>query len=404
MQIRDYKDLERIGMEWDGERCIFGAGKVGRGYGYDLLLCAGVSVDYYVDNNISEEKIIHNGIKTKSVEYLYENSTRVFVFVCVSAEPSYEIEDQLVQHGVSNYALINWYTFGRIMESIDQASDEVKKRYYEVYDNKTYITKHYECITGMKLNIDEPRLFNEKLQWIKLHLYDNSYSKYVDKLAFKKLVAERYGDDYTIPHLGTWDAYEDIDFSTLPESFVLKCTHDSGSIEVIKNKQEIDHRSNKRKFADVLGTNYYWLGREWPYRGAQRKIIAEKYVEDEYKELRDYKFFCFNGQVKLIQVDFDRFTSHKRNVYDTNWNYIPLTIKYPTASEVIIPSPACLDKMIEIAEDLSHGIIHVRVDFYVIDNHPIVGEMTFFHGGGMERFDPISWNYRLGDYIVLPKN
>lgn len=399
--INTYQELEERIKNWDKEICIYGAGKLGTTYGYDLLISAGLKLDFYVDSKKEAGIEIKDNKYTRDIDYIRNNPKDVLIFVCMGVEDYVEVEKNLQEYGVNNYEYINWKTICRVLDTVDKADDEVKKRYYRLYDNKFFLERRYKEVTGEELDIDNPRTFNEKLQWLKVHENKPEYSKYVDKYAFKKLIEEKYGSKYIIPLLGVWDRYDDIDFEKLPEKFVLKCTHDSGSVVMCDKSKTLNHDKKRARIEDCLSGNYYWTSREWPYKYVKPRIIAEKYVEDEFKELRDYKLFCFDGEVVLIQVDFDRFSIHKRNIYNLDWEYVPLTIKYPTAPEIEIPRPNCLEEMISIARDLSKGIKHVRVDFYVINEQPIVGEMTFFHGGGMEKFTPNEWNYKLGEYIRL---
>ncbi|MCH5250055.1 MAG: glycosyl transferase [Lachnospiraceae bacterium] len=256
---------------------------------------------------------------------------------------------------------------------------------------------------GYQLNIDNPKTFNEKLQWLKLYNRKPEYTRMVDKYEVKQFVEERIGRGYTIPTLGVWDFFDEIDFDKLPERFVLKCTHDSGSIVIVDDKKNFDKEKAERTLNRALDMNFFWIGREWPYKNVKRKIIAEPYLCDSFgRELMDYKLFCFQGKVKMIEVDFDRFTNHKRNLYNRDWEYMPFRMMYPTVPEQIIEKPNRLSEMIAIAEKLSSAIPHVRIDFYIIDDKPIVGEMTFFPDCGIGAFEPAEWDEKLGDWIILP--
>lgn len=189
-------------------------------------------------------------------------------------------------------------------------------------------------------------------------------------------------------------------FDSLPDEFVLKTTHDSGGVIICKNKVELDIKKARKFINASMRVNYYYIGREWPYKNVPHRIIAEKYLVDESGvELKDYKFFCFDGVPKLIQVDFGRFTVHKRNLYTPDWEYVEASIKYPNDPSVQIPRPARLDRMLEIASTLSQGIPQVRVDLYSIGEQIYFGELTMTHGGGMEKFTPKSLEMQIGDWI-----
>ena len=267
------------------------------------------------------------------------------------------------------------------------------------------LKRRYKKRFGRDLNLKDPKTFNEKLQWLKLHDRQPIYTKMVDKYEAKKLVASMVGEQYIIPTLGVWNKFDDIDFDGLPDRFVLKCTHDSGSVVICKDKKTFDV-DNARKILEAgLKENFYWYGREWPYKNVPRRIIAEKYMEDESGyELKDYKVFCFDGEPKMIQVDYDRFTGHKRNLYTTDWEFINATIEYPNDENHEIERPLGLDTMLDIARKITKGIPHVRADFYSIGSDIYFGELTFYHGGGFEVFTPREFEITMGDWITLPKH
>lgn len=270
--------------------------------------------------------------------------------------------------------------------------------------DETCIKWRYTSKTGRKLDISEPKTFNEKLQWLKLHDHRPEYSRYVDKYAVREFIADTVGSEYLIPLIGVYDTVDSIPFESLPNAFVLKCTHDSGSVFICKDKTLMDLAATKKALQKALRKNLYWKTREWPYKQVKPRIICEKYMEDESGyELKDYKIFCFSGQPKFIQVDFNRFSNHTRNMYDLDWNLIPFTIKYPNDPNTVITKPLQLEKMIEIASKLSQGIPHLRVDLYSINDKIYFGEMTLYHGSGNEIFTPDSYDLLLGSWINLPK-
>ena len=268
--------------------------------------------------------------------------------------------------------------------------------------DKIYLAHRYKKLMGRKLNITSPRLFDEKMQWLKLYDRNPLYTTLADKAEVKKYVADRIGEEYIIPTLGVWEKFNDIDFDSLPNQFVLKCTHDSASVVIVKDKDSFDRKNADEKLTKSLKTNYYWYSREWVYKNIKPRIIAEKFMVDESgTELKDYKVYCFNGKPHLIQVDFGRFTHHERNLYDTEWNYIDKQIEYPKNPNVIIQKPSNLDKMLVLAEKLADGIPSVRIDFYSIDDRLYFGEITFYQEAGFAHFDPEEYEYELGEMIHL---
>ena len=255
---------------------------------------------------------------------------------------------------------------------------------------------------GYWMNWKHPKTFNEKLQWLKLHDRNPLYTKLVNKYEVRKYITEKIGDNYLIPLLGVWNKFDEIDFNKLPNQFVLKCTHDSGSAIVCKDKNNFDYNSARKKIITKLAHNYYYNEREWPYKKVKPQIIAEKYMEDENGELRDYKFFCFDGIVKFLQVDYDRFTEHHRNIYDPNWNLLPFTIQYPSKQNVVIKKPAMFSTMLNIAATLSQNMPHVRVDLYSANGRIYFGELTFYHEAGFGHFSPNAWDKKFGESLSLP--
>lgn len=270
--------------------------------------------------------------------------------------------------------------------------------------DKPYILMRYRMRMGEWPNLKNPKTYNEKLQWIKLYDRKPEYTMMVDKYAVKEYVAKLIGEEYIIPTLGVWDRFEDIDFEKLPDQFVLKCTHDSGGLVICNDKSKLDIEAAKKKINGSLNSNYYWHSREWPYKNVKPRIIAEQYMVDESGvELKDYKIFTFNGVPRFIQVDFGRFSGHRRNLYTTDWEYMDVMNYYPADPETKIEKPVCLEKMLELSKTLSAGIPHLRTDFYIIDGKIFFGELTFFHGSGMKKYVPRSFEKTMGDWMELPK-
>ena len=267
--------------------------------------------------------------------------------------------------------------------------------------DKLLLKIEYRIKTGEKLNLKNPILFTEKLQWLKLNDRKDIYTTMVDKFAMKKFVADRVGEEYVVPLLGSWNKFEDIDFDVLPQQFVLKCTHDSGSIIFCHNKETFDKDFAKKSIDQHLRTSAYKLGREWPYKNVPRKIIAEKMLFDSNNsDIKDYKWFCFNGQPKVMYISNDKGADPRTDFFDMEFNHLPITMKDPNA-EIIPEKPVCFNEMYQIAAKLSEGCPHLRVDFYLIGTQIYVGELTFFHNSGFTPISPKEWNLRMGDWIDL---
>ena len=273
-----------------------------------------------------------------------------------------------------------------------------------VIPDKPYLELKYKWAFKKPLDLKNPVTYNEKLQWLKLYDRDPLYTKLVDKYEVKKYVAEKIGEEYIIPTYGVWTDAESIDIKSLPDQFVLKGTHDGGSVYLCKDKKSFDIDDAKKKMAYALKKNYYWHGREWPYKDVQPRIIAEAYMEDEEtEELRDYKFFCFDGVVKALFIASDRQkpVDTKFDFFDADGNHLDIKQGHPNA-EIPPKLPVNFELMKELASALSRGFPQLRVDFYEVNGKVYFGELTFSHFDGMVPFIPAKWDEDFGSYIQLP--
>lgn len=269
--------------------------------------------------------------------------------------------------------------------------------------DKWYIQMYYFAHYKKFCNLKNPITYNEKLNWLKLHDHNPLYTTLVDKYEAKEYVARVIGSEYIIPTLGVWDSFDEIDFDKLPGQFVLKCTHDSEGLVIVKDKNRLDKKAAKEKIETALKQNFYYIGREWPYKNVKPRIIAEQYMEDHVDgELRDYKFFCFDGEPKVMFIASDRASGHvKFDYYDLQFNHLDIKQKYPHAQKAL-RKPVTFEKMIEFSKVLSKGYPHVRVDFYEVDGHLYFGELTFYHFSGFMPFEPDRWDKMFGDWLKLP--
>lgn len=270
--------------------------------------------------------------------------------------------------------------------------------------DKLFIEHKYHVRMGRKLDLKTPQRYTEKLQWLKLYDRNPNYIQMVDKAEVKDYVSSIIGEEYIVPTFGVWDRFEDIDFDSLPNSFVLKCTHDSGGIFIVKDKNQMDMGKAKSVIEASLKRDYYIPGREWPYKRVERRIIAEKYLEDPNdRELRDYKFFAFDGKVPYMFIATDRFKDSDTcfDFYDAEFRHLNIINGHPNAK--VYPSkPQNFELMLKLASKLSVGIPHVRVDFYEVAGKVFFGELTFFHHSGFVPFEPDEWDFRFGEWIKLP--
>ena len=272
--------------------------------------------------------------------------------------------------------------------------------------DKLYLQLFYFATTKKFVNFKAPKGFNEKMQWLKLNDKRPEYSRLVDKLAVRDHIKKVLGEEYLFPLLGSYKSFDEIDFSALPNQFVLKCNHDSGSTKVIKDKASLtdkDIEELREHFKTRLSRDFFFAGREYPYKNLPRYIIAEKLMSrssDPDKSIEDYKFFCFNGVPRIMFVATDRQTDCKFDFFDMDFNHMDVYYDHPIADKPI-PKPEKFEEMKEIAAKLSQGMRVVRIDLYELDNQIYFGEYTFFHGGGFQLFQPPEWERQLGDWIDL---
>lgn len=282
----------------------------------------------------------------------------------------------------------------------------ILERIAPIVPDKLYLHCKYYFRVGKHLNLEHPVTFNEKLQWLKQYGRRPIDTVLSDKYAVKEYISKKIGVQYEIPLLGVWDRFDDIDFDKLPNQFVLKCTHDSGGIVICKDKSSFNKKAAREVINKGLKHNFYVYSREKAYRDIPKRIIAEEYKEDSTTgELRDYKFFCFNGEPKALFIASDRQIKGeetKFDFFDMEYNHLPFTNGHPNA-DVYPAKPVCFEEMKRLASILSEGIPHVRVDFYEVDGRVYFGEMTYSHWGGMTPFEPESWDKTFGDWIELPQ-
>lgn len=277
---------------------------------------------------------------------------------------------------------------------------------FDSLSDEQYIKLMFHARMGKKLNLKDPQTFNEKLQWLKLYDRKPEYTSMVDKYEGKKYVARKIGEKYTVPTLGIWTDFNEIDFDGLPNEFVLKCTHDSGGLVVCRDKTNLDLQQAKQKIEKSLKNNYYKWGREWPYKDVKPRIIAEPLLKDDVGDgeqecLTDYKFFCFNGVPKIVYISKDKAQNPTTDFFDMEYNHLSIRMRDPN-SKKLPPKPIYFEEMKNIASILSTGFPHLRVDFYSANGGLYVGELTFYHCSGFAPIYPESWEVKMGEWIQLP--
>lgn len=280
----------------------------------------------------------------------------------------------------------------------------MNKNFFFFINDNMYLKKRFRLIMGCKLDLNCPKTFNEKLQWLKLYDRNPVYTNLVDKYEVKKIVSNLIGNEYIIPTLGVYNTFEEIDFSKLPNQFVIKCTHDSGGIVICKDKNELDLKKVRKKICKSLKRNYFYSGREWPYKNIKPRIIIEKYmIDDKYKDLIDYKIMCFNGIPKYTFVYSDRFSNSgvKASFFDINWSELSFKRGFQK-SNIEIKKPKNYNKMLEFSKKLAKNIPFVRIDWYEVNGNLYFGEITFFPNSGFGKFEPNHWDLKLGKMLRLP--
>lgn len=292
----------------------------------------------------------------------------------------------------------------KIVWKLKDASNEKKmlERYRErkkmsPEQARKVVEDNYFYYQGKELHVAHPVTYTEKIQYRKLYGYNNTMRDLSDKFLVREWIKEVVGDQYLIPCLGVYDSFEQIDFALLPEQFVLKTNHSSGWNIIVTDKKKFDYKSAKKKFDLWLSLDYaYVTGFEMQYSGIKPKIICEEFITNKVGELPDYKFLCFGGEVKYCWIDIGRYSDHRRNVYDTEWNLQPWSQCHQN-TEQEIEKPENYDEMVRLANILCKGFSHVRVDLYNVDGKIYFGEMTFTNASGYERIIPEEYDKILGD-------
>lgn len=265
--------------------------------------------------------------------------------------------------------------------------------------DSTYLKKTYKLAFGRKLDLDDPKCFTEKINWYKLYYRDPLMSKCADKYAVREYIEEKIGSKYLTTLYGVWDNFEEIDFDALPDEFVLKATNGSGDVYVCKDKNKLDKEKARKVLTKYQNKNFSGRTKEWAYYGLPYKIIAESLIHStDGKAIKDYKFFCFEGEPKFLFVGTDRDTEVKFDFFDTDWNWIDVRNGHENNPDRP-KRPEHLEEMLDVARKLSADFPHVRVDLYEEEGKVYFGELTFYHFGGFTKFEPESYDYEFGKYF-----
>lgn len=271
------------------------------------------------------------------------------------------------------------------------------------YDDRAAIIKLYRDYSGREPDLDRPVRFSEKLQWLKLNFRDPVQTICVDKHAVRAWLDDKGYGDLLNRQIAVVAQASDIDFDALPNRFVIKAAHASGWNLICNDKSKLNRRWARMEIGSWLRQGIFWNGREWPYKAVPRRVVIEEYLEDGSGGLRDYKFYCFNGEPRFIQANAGRLgRDHAQNFYSLDWQILPFGKDIPARPDIEIAAPPSLARMIEIARDLARGFPYVRVDFYDVNGRVVFGEMTFFPASGLPDFIPDEQDFICGEMLVLP--
>ncbi len=277
-------------------------------------------------------------------------------------------------------------------------------RFAPLFPEKMYLKVLFKNRMNSKLDLKNPKTFSEKLQWLKLYDRKPEYATMVDKAEVKKYISEKLGEEYLIPTIGIYESVAEIPFDDLPEKFIIKCTHDSGSVFICDKKKDINFDEIKTKLTQNLKTPFFYCSGEWVYKNVKPQVIVEEFISDENGNSPvDYKFFCFNGVMEIFKIDYNRFTKRAANYYNKKCELLEIgkvnSIPDPT---IKLDLPDNFKEMVEITEKLSKGIPFLRVDLYSVNNRIYFGELTFYPSSGIEAFVGDGDNI-MGDLLILPK-
>lgn len=289
---------------------------------------------------------------------------------------------------------------------LNQIRNYLRYIYYKSINEKNYskiLSKIYKNQMREELDWSNIRTYNEKMQWAKLYDKNPLKTTLTDKYLVREWVSSKIGDNYLVPLLGVWDTFEEINFEKLPDKFVLKTNNGSGTNIIVSDKRKFNKLEAKKKIDKWLKTNFAFVtGFEMHYKEIKSKVIAEEYLEDKNGDLKDYKFFCFDGVVYYCWIDSQRFNDHRRNVYNLEWELQEWTQHNYKNTDLEVSKPDNFESMVNIAKDLCQGFPHVRIDLYNVNGKIYFGEMTFTSGSGFEKIHPYKYNLMLGELWKLP--
>lgn len=404
--IESYEDLEETAEKWKGKVCLFGAGQIGRTWGYDVVCAAGFKIDFYCDNNIAGTEYV-NGIPFITPKQVYEYGDMILVILTLAERYQKEVCVQLEEHGIKNMIYLNYYIQQKLVESIRLSGDnDVISKYKCIADDAVYINRRFNYQLGYPLNLENPQTLNEKLQWLKINDYQEIYTIYADKYEVRNYIRNKFGEKYLIPLLYVTENSETISKNTVTEyPCIVKPNHGCGNWEILRTSEETDWAGLRRKCEDWLRKNHYYVGREYQYKDITPRIIVEKLLQTKEKRLpNDFKLHFFNGECKFIYCSIDRERKNYRKIYDCNWQLLDFMWSGQEERKSDGPEierPVTFDEMYRIGSEIAKDLRYVRVDFYEVEGKLYCGEITLRHGSGFDKFFPAAYDRYYGDKLNL---
>jgi len=403
-QIKKFVDLS---MQWNGKVCIYGAGRIGTGWAYDLVhTFAGMNVDSYVDSYRFGGEA--HGIAINGIEYIKENAKDLLCFVAMAGENAKEVYIKLQELSVAEIIVINgeWNIDDVAQYVCEYCTQEVIEKYHKLTDDKQYLVRYFKEHMGYEFDIDNPRTFNEKLQWLKVNERNPILTILADKYRVRDYMREHFGEEYLIPLLFDTDDYRQITKENIPdEHCIIKSNCGCHDFHIIRDRNLVNIEELQNQYKRLMEANFYYVNREWHYKDIKPRIIIEKLLETkEGKIPNDYKLTFFNGELQFIYCTIDREGADYRKIYSPNWEPMrfsmaaPMEIcdKYPE-----IAPPKSLDEMIRIGKEMASKLRYVRMDYYDVDGKLYFGEVTLCHGAGCNKFYPPEYDYLLGEKFCL---
>jgi len=381
--------VQKLASHFNKRVYVYGAGRQGK-FLFNLLHDH-VDIAGFIDTDSSKQSNGEVGIPVYGLDRLHQDKDcQVLISLALPLKDSSACLDvlRLLENDYGFTRGVSLYTQSDIFESL---SDE------------EFVRVYFEMTFDRPINLENPRTINEKVQWLKLYDRKPLYTDMADKVAMRKIVEDRVGSKYVVPLLGVWDSFDDIDFDQLPNEFVLKCSHDSASYVICKDKVTFDYEYAKNRLEKALGINFHMYSREWVYKDIKPQIIAEKYM-GFIKQ--DYRFVCYNGDVKwfICAIDWADVSRQKYQAYLTDFTYLPVKLKYPINPDYNFIKPEFFDEMMDLSAKLSKDVPLLRVDLWEQDGQIYVNELSFYlHSSGFFHFEPSYFDELLGMGLVLPK-